>query len=198
MKTLVLVICASILSIAGFSQVRDPKASSKSAAQYDAACIDENISYSKDVMYFSQLGIDRGSTTETIDLSRDILTDMSEVLYSMEQLVIAGAGSTSNKQPTSGVASEDAIALNQQLSSTHGFDFDTTYLGGLIRLYQDKLNDLASQKENATNPRLTSSVTTTMSILKRHVPRLNSLHKQLIRRDVQERKEETRKRKEKK
>jgi len=173
------------------AQNTDPQRSSKSAAQYDAACINENIADTRDLMYLARMGTERGSTSETIELANDLVTDLSELLYSMEQLAVAGAGS--NTKPGDGNGTlKDGEDLDKKLSVAHGFTFDTTWLGGIMRLQQTKLIALTGQKENATNTRLKAAITDAIPVYKRYITRMNTLQKQIVRIDTQEKKERAR------
>jgi predicted outer membrane protein len=167
--------------------------SSKSAAQYDASSIDENIADDRDAIYFSQLAIDRGTKAETKDAATDMLADFTGLLYSMEQLAAAGGKSVRESS-----ANQEAKNLNEILTTSRGFSFDTAWIGGMLRLHQINLAALTEQKTNATNERLKSAVTEAIPVLKRYVTRLNTLQKQLIRRDLQEKKEAAKQQKMKK
>jgi hypothetical protein len=68
----------------------------------------------------------------------------------------------------------------------------------MLRLHQVNLAALTEQKANATNERLKAAVTEAMPVLKRYITRLNSLQKQLIKRDLQEKKEAAKQQKMKK
>jgi uncharacterized protein (DUF305 family) len=174
----------------------NPKSSSRFAAQYDAASIDENISDNRDAIYFSQLAIERGTIAETKDLARDMLTDFTGLLYSMEQLATAGGGSSVSKGQATGTLQE-AKNLNAALSVSRGFNFDTAWIGGVLRLHQLNMSELTDQKANATNERLKAAVTEAIPVLKRYINRLATLQKQLIRRDQQEKREAARQQKKK-
>jgi len=181
---LVLVLIGSSLISSAQS---NPRASSRSAAQYDAASIDENIADNRDVIYFSQMAIDRSSTAETKDIARDMLTDFTGLLYSMEQL--ATAGGSGNKGGAGNSTSQAARDLNAQLAVSRGFSFDTAWIGGVLRMQQVKMDELTEQKANATNERLKAAISEAMPVLKRYITRLNTLQKQMIRRDLQAKKE---------
>lgn len=174
------------------SQSADPRRSSKTAAQYDAASIEVNIADSRDFMFFAKMGSDRGSTSETIELAQDVLADFTEILYSMEQLAAAGSHSSDRTPGDSNGSLMEAGALNEKLTSSHGFTFDTAWAGGMLRLHQAKFNDLADQKEKATNERLKAAITQAMPMIKRHMTKLNTYQKQLIRQDMMEKKEAAR------
>lgn len=196
MKTFIHIIFAFVLlgsSLISFAQ-NNPRASSRSAAQYDAASIEEDIADHKDAIYFSQLAIDRGTIAETKDLARDMLADFTGLLYSMEQLATAGGGS-GNQSNTFNSTLQDARNLNDRLSAARGFSFDTAWLGGVVRIHQINLDELSSQKENATNERLKMAVAEAIPVVKRYITRLSSLQKQLIRRDLQEKREAARQQK---
>ena len=191
MKTFISIILIILFFIQLTSAQSNPKSSSRSAAQYDAASIDENISDNRDVIYFSQVAIERGTIAETKDLARDMLADFTGLLYSMEQLATAGGGSSVSKgQVTSAI--QEAKNLNAVLSVSRGFSFDTAWIGGVLRLHQLNMNELNDQKTNATNERLKEAVAEAIPVLKRYITRLNTLQKQLIKRDLQEKKEAAR------
>ena len=191
MKTFISIILIILFFIQLTSAQSNPKSSSRSAAQYDAASIDENISDNRDVIYFSQVAIERGTIAETKNLARDMLADFTGLLYSMEQLATAGGGSSVSKgQVTSAI--QEAKNLNAVLSVSRGFSFDTAWIGGVLRLHQLNMNELNNQKTNATNERLKAAVAEAIPVLKRYITRLNTLQKQLIKRDLQEKKEAAR------
>lgn len=182
-----------ISSLISNAQSNDPRRSSKTAAQYDAASIEINIADCRDFMYFAKMGSDRGSTSETIELAQNILEDVTEILYSMEQLAAAGSHA-SDHQPGDGRGSlQEAGSLNDVLAAAHGFSFDTAWAGGMLRLHQSKYADFADQKEKATNERLRAAVTEAMPILKRHITKLNTYQKKLIKQDLMEKKEAAKK-----
>ena len=54
------------------------------------------------------------------------------------------------------------------------------------------MTELTEQKTNATNERLKAAVTEAIPVIKRYITRLNTLQKQLIKRDLQEKKEAAR------
>ena len=191
MKTFISIILIILFFTQLTSAQSNPKSSSRSAAQYDAASIDENISDNRDVIYFSQVAIERGTIAETKNLARDMLADFTGLLYSMEQLATAGGGSSVSKgQVTSAI--QEAKNLNAVLSVSRGFSFDTAWIGGVLRLHQLNMNELNDQKTNATNERLKAAVAEAIPVLKRYITRLNTLQKQLIKRDLQEKKEAAR------
>ena len=193
MKTvfhLYLAVGFTILTQITFAQA-NPRTSSKSAAQYDASSIDENIAGDRDAIYFSQLAIDRGTKAETKDAATDMLADFTGLLYSMEQLAAAGGKSVRESS-----AKQEAKNLNEILSTSRGFSFDTAWIGGMLRLHQINLAALTEQKANATNERLKAAVTEATPVLKKYITRLNSLQKQLIRKDLQQKKEAAKQQKE--
>lgn len=176
------------------AQNTDPRRSSRTAAQYDAACVDTNMADMHDMIYFSQIAADRGSTSETIEIAQDLVTNLSEIYYSMEQLAVAGAGSASGGKRSDGMIGslKEAADFNDKLSSTHGFSFDTLWLGGLLRMHQEKLASFAVQNENATNERFKAALKDAMSVLRKQIPRINSLQKRLIKNDELEKKQAAR------
>ena len=190
MKAIILVISTSLFFTHILFSQTNPKTSSKSAAQYDAASIDENIGDDKDIIYFSQLGIDRGTKAETKDIAREMLEDFTGLLYSMEQL--AAAGGKGVRESGLNSTMQEAKSLNDRLNTARGFSFDTTWIGGVIRLHQLNLEGLNEQKATATNDRLKTAVTEAIPVLKRYIQRLSTMQKQLIRKDIQEKKEAAR------
>jgi predicted outer membrane protein len=191
MKTFISIIFTILCFTNLTSAQSNPKSSSRSAAQYDAASIDQNISDNRDVIYFSQVAIERGTIAETKDLARDMLADFTGLLYSMEQLATAGGGSSVSKGQSSG-SLQEAKNLNAVLSGSRGFSFDTAWIGGVLRMHQLKMSELTEQKTNATNERLKVAVTESIPVLKRYITRLTSLQRQLIKRDQQEKREAAR------
>jgi hypothetical protein len=113
-----------------------------------------------------------------------MLADFTGLLYSMEQLAAAGGKSVRESS-----ANQEARNLNEILTTSRGFSFDTAWIGGMLRLQQINLDGLTEQKANATNERLKAAVTEAIPVLKRYITRLNSLQKQLIRKDLQEKKD---------
>ena len=192
MKTLSFVALLFLFSTSSNAQSADPRRSSKTAAQYDAASINMNIADCGDFMFFAKMGADRGNTSETIELAQDVLADFTEILYSMEQLAAAGSHSSDRPPAEAKGSLPEAVALNDLLSSSHGFSFDTAWAGGMLRLHQTKYMDFADQKVKATNERLRTAVTEAMPILKRHMTKLNTYQKQLIKQDLMEKKEAAR------
>ena len=77
MKTFISIILIILFFTQLTSAQSNPKSSSRSAAQYDEASIDENISDNRDVIYFSQVAIERGTIAETKNLVRDMLVDFT-------------------------------------------------------------------------------------------------------------------------
>jgi uncharacterized protein (DUF305 family) len=189
MKTNSLVALLMLFSNVLTAQSVDPRQSSKTAAQYDAASIEVNIADSRDFMFFAKMGTDRGNTSETIELAQDVLEDFTGILYSMEQLAAAGSHSSDHTPGNSNGSLQEARPLNERLASSHGFSFDTAWAGGMLRLHQSKYDDLADQKEKASNVRLIAAVSEAMPILKRHITKLNTYQKQLIKQDLMEKKQ---------
>lgn len=185
MKTSIFLIFTTLIFTYSISAQTNSRSSSKSAAQYDAVSIDENISDNRDVIYFSQMAIDRGTMADTKDLAKEMLEDYTGLLYSMEQL--ATAGGKGEHALNSKV--QEIKDLNEKLTQVRGFSFDTAWIGGVLRMQQVNLNQLNEQKLNATNERLKAAVSEAIPVLKRYITRLSTLQKQLIKRDLQEKKE---------
>lgn len=184
MKTFSCVLVLLSLMLSSFAQPGDPRNSSRSAAQYDASSISADIAYNRDIMYFSQMAVDRSKDAETKEIANEMLADFTELLYSVETLETSAGG----KAAAAGV-SDQAVELNEKLASVRGFAFDTLWIGGMLRMHQVKFIDLSEQKEKATDSRLKIAVTQAIPVVRRHITKLNSLQKQLIRQDLQEKKE---------
>jgi len=185
MKTLIISLIFTLFFFTNISFAQtNPRTSSRSAAQYDAASVDENIADDRDAIYFSQLAIGRSTIADTRDVATEMLTDFTGLLYSMEQLAAAGGKSVRESSATL-----EAKNLNEMLTGSRGFSFDTAWIGGMLRMHQTNLNGLTEQKTNATNERLKAAVAEAIPVLKKYITRLNSLQKQLIRKDLQEKKE---------
>jgi predicted outer membrane protein len=134
------------------------------------------------------MAIERSSKPQTIEVARDMLADFTGLLYSMEQLATAGGGS-GNSGNTANGALQEAKNLNQQLGIVRGLSFDTAWIGGMLRMHQINISQLVEQRANATNDRLKAAIGEAMPVLKRYITRLSTLQKQLIKRDLQEKKE---------
>ena len=170
------------------AQANDPRASAKSSAQFDAQSISGNISNVSDVLYFTRMAIDRASERETMEIANEMVPDFTGVLFSMEQLATAGGkGQANNTQQ-----SPQTQAFYQKLSSSRGFDFDTSWVSGKVLMLQNKYDDLLYQKENATNGQLTTAVKEALPVFRKYNTRLNSLKKLIVKRDIQEKKEAAR------
>ena len=170
------------------AQANDPRASAKSSAQFDAQSISGNISNVSDVLYFTRMAIDRASERETMEIANEMVPDFTGVLFSMEQLATAGGkGQANNTQQ-----SPQTQAFYQKLSSSRGFDFDTSWVSGMVLMLQNKYDDLLYQKENATNGQLTTAVKEALPVFRKYNTRLNSLKKLIVKRDIQEKKEAAR------
>ena len=195
MKTYKLISFASVLMLItlcfpdfSLGQANDQRASAKSSAQFDAQSISGNISYVSDVLYFTRMAVDRSRDRETTEIANEMVPDFTGVLFSMEQLATAGGkGQATNTQQ-----SPEIQVLYQKLSTSRGFDFDTSWVSGMMLMLQNKYNDLLYQKENATNGQLTTAVKEALPVFRKYNTRLNSLKKLIVKRDIQEKKEAAR------
>jgi predicted outer membrane protein len=182
---LLITLCSPVFSL---GQANDPRASAKSSAQFDAQSISNNISNVSDVLYFTRMAIDRASERETMEIANEMVPDFTGVLFAMEQLATAGGkGQANNTQQT-----PETQAFYQKLSSSRGFDFDTSWVSGMMVMLQSKYDDLLHQKENATNGQLTTAVKEAMPVFRKYNTRLTSLKKLIVKRDIQEKKEAAR------
>lgn len=171
-------------------QANDPRASAKSSAQYDAQSISQNIFEVGEVLFFTRMAIERASEKETREIANEMVPDFTGVLFSMEQLATAGGKGQSN----SAQQSPETQSLYQKLSSSRGFDFDTSWASGMTVMMQTKYDDLLHQKENATNGQLTAAVKEALPVFRTYSTRLSSLKKLIVKRDIQEKKEAARNR----
>jgi Domain of unknown function (DUF4142) len=191
MKTLYLSLLFTVLSPAPLLYSTTCAAqSSKSAAQYDAECIAGNISDVNDLLFLSQDARDRAGNARTKEVAEAMYNDYTTVLYSMEQLAVAGSGSSKGGGTNNTAGTFKQInQMHTQLSALRGLDYDTLWLADLVGLQQSKYDQLLQQKQNATNSQLKMAVTEAIPVFRRYISQLKSLQKSLTRMMLQEKKE---------
>jgi putative membrane protein len=175
---------------ASFAQAIDPNKSAKAAAASDAQFISANIEYDEDAMFLAQKALDRTKDSRLKDLAQQMLSDHTQMLYSMQQLnTAAGKNSEVAKGKTG------AAAINDKLTAVSGFDFDTTWVSNMLVLQQAKYDELSAAKLTVTNPQLKMAVSEGIPLLRKQLTQLRSIQKYLVRMDIQRKKEEEQQRK---
>lgn len=172
-------------SFTATAQAIDPKKSARALATYDEESTAANIAAATNLMFFAQTAVERSKNADILDLAKEMIPDLSEILFSMEQLEVSAGNKKSGRANDISLESQK---LQDDLAQANGFKFDTTWTSGVMRLLQAFNTDLGVQKEQATNPRLKSAVTSAVPIIKRYTTRINSLQKQIVRDDVQQKK----------
>lgn len=177
------------------AQAVAPEKSANAAAVSDVQFIARGIEYNKDLMFLSQKGIDRGTEAKVKELAQQTLEDHSAMLYSMQQLQTAGAGSASQNEKTGDRYRKEAAEINDRLSKVSGANFDSVWISNLLIMQQAKYDELTQARETVTNPQLKMAIVEALPIMRKQVTQLKSLQKYLVRMAIQKRKEEALQRK---
>jgi putative membrane protein len=172
------------------AQAIDPNKSAKAAAASDAQFIAANIEYDEDAMFLARKALERAADSRVKELAQQMLSDHTQMLYSMQQLNTAAGKSD---QPAKGQTG--AAAINDKLTAVSGFNFDTTWVGNMLILQQAKYDELTAAKETVTNPQLKMAVSEGIPLLRKQLTQLRSIQKYLIRMDIQQKKEAEQQRK---
>lgn len=173
-----------------FAQAINPQKSAKAGAASDARVIAASIMDDEDVMFLSQKAIElRGVDERVKELAQQLREDRSVMLFGMEQLKSAGAGSSGN------AAGQDenhaqATAINAKLSSISGSEFDTVWVASLLGMHQARLDELTQRKETVQNPQLKMAITEAIPMVRKSLTQLRSLQRNLARAIVLKIKEE--------
>lgn len=175
----------NLLSTKANAQAIDPKKSARALATYDEESTAANIASASNLIFFAQLAVERSKNADILELAKEMIPDLSEILFSMEQLEVSAGNKKAGRVNE---ITQESKKLQDDLSQANGFKFDTTWTSGVLRLQQSFNTDLGAQKEQATNPRLKSAVTSAVPIIKRYTTRINTLQKQIVRVDVQQKK----------
>lgn len=174
------------------AQVIDPGKSAQAAAISDSRFIANSIRDSDDMMFLSRRGAERLTQQDAKEFAKQMVDDHSEMLYSMQHLQTAGGGPADEGN----TGDRPAVTFNNQLGKVSGFNFDTTWISGMLTLSQVKYDQLTQAKETVTNPQLKAAITQAIPLIRKHVTKLKSLQKALIREEIQRKKEEAAKQKE--
>lgn len=185
--------CPSFL----FAQVNPQGRSAKEAAASDVQLIAANIEYNKGAMYLAQEAVKRGADARVKELANKMIEDHSGMLYAMEQLRAAGAGSNGN-EVSSGNAVNQVSTINNNLAALKSGSFDTAWVSNMLVMQQAKLDELTQARETVTNTQLKTAISESLPLLKKQVAELKSLQKYFTRLAIQERKEKEAKAKAKK
>lgn len=177
------------------AQAVAPERSANAAAVSDVQFIARGIEYNKDLMFLSRKAIDRAAEAKIKELAPQMLEDHSAMLYSMQQLQTAGAGSASQSGGTEDKYRKEAAEINAKLSNVSGADFDSVWVANLLNMQQAKYDELTQAKETVTNPQLKMAISEAIPMMRKQVTQLRSLQKYLIRVAIQKRKEEALQRK---
>lgn len=175
----------TIVSGGASAQVIDPKKSARALATYDEESTAGDIAATSNLMFFAQLAVERSKNQDILDVAKEMIPDLSEILFSMEQLEVSAGNKKAGRVNE---ITAESQKLQDDLAKTNGFKFDTTWTSGVLRLQQAYYADLGTQKEQVTNPRLKSAVTSALPIVKRYTTRITTLQKQIVREDVQQKK----------
>lgn len=181
--------CMMLLSTLAPAQSASVHSSSKSAAQYDAQSIANNIADLHDIMFLSRNATERGKDERTRSIAEGMLTDYTTLVYSLEQLASAGFGSSKKNNENGQGTFKETASLNANLSASRGMNYDTLWITGLLSLQQTKCNELLAQKENVTNSQLKSATNDAIPVVRRYITQLRSLQKSLVKMMLQEQKE---------
>ena len=190
-----IVLCILGQPVLVWAQTPPAGTSSRSAADYDAQRIDLNIGYSQETLVFARTAMERGYSAEVKEFANEVFTDFTGILYSMEQLASAGYKTSASGTISAADPSQASQQFREKLAAVRGFGFDTTWIAGMIHLHKVRYDGLLEEKENATNSRLKTAVSEALPAVRRHLSRMSSLQKMLIRRDIQEKKEAARNKK---
>ena len=149
----------SIMCCPGSSlaQVNPQGRSAKDAAASDVQFIAANIEYNKGAMFLAQKAVERGRDARVKELANKMVEDHSAMLYAMEQLRAAGAGSNGN-EVNSGNAVNQVQAINSNLAALKGGGFDTAWVSNMLALQQAKLTEFTQAKETVTNSQLKTAI----------------------------------------
>lgn len=195
MRKTIYFIAVLFLTVASHAQVIDPSKSANAAAVSDKQYIANSIAYNEGVIFLTQKGTGQVKEERLKELVQQMLTDHSQMLYSMEQLEAAGTGE-SNLKSKKQLVNKQAIEVNGKLPASAGPDFDSVWVANLLIMQDGRYNELVQAKETVTNPQLKMVITEAVPLVRKHLSQLKSIQKYLIRVATQKRKEEAQRKKE--
>ncbi len=140
-------------------------------------------------IFLSRKALERATDPKIKELAQQMLENYTGMLYSMEQLKTAGAGSP-NRNNENKDEHRQAAEINAKLSGVSGADFDTVWVSNLLTMNQAKYDELSQAKETVTNPQLKMAITEAVPLLRKHVSQLKSLQKYLVKVAAQKKKQE--------
>lgn len=190
-RTLLLITAVTVIP-PGIKSQNPAPGSAQAAANSDAAFISANIVYHQQAMSVAQTGLSRASDARVRDWAEQTLADHTQMLYTVEQLQSAGSGASGRRDNQSTDEAAKAADLNRRLSLMSGGDFDTLWVSGLLTLQQEKYDQFVSARETVTNPQLKMAVNEALPILRKQVSQLKILHKYLLKKLMQQKKEAAR------
>lgn len=176
------------------AQAVDQEKSARAAATSDHQFIITNIADNKDAMFLIRNATERATETRTKELAQLMSDNHTTILYEFEQLEVAGAGASPTAAPQAR-SSKQVTDIYANLSRTPREDFDTTWTASMLNLEQQKYDELTAAKETVRNPQLQMVVSRAIPMIRNHVSKLRSLHKNLVRMAIQQKKEAERARK---
>ena len=185
----VLLVMITFSATSVLAQAVAPERSANAAAVSDVQFIARGIEYNKDLMFLSRKAIDRGTDAKIKELAPQMLEDHSAMLYSMQQLQTAGAGSASQSGSTEDKYRKEAAEISAKLSNVSGANFDSVWVANMLVVQQAKYDELTQAKETVTNPQLKMAITEAIPMMRKQVTQLKSLQKYLARVALQLRKE---------
>lgn len=188
----------TVLLIASFhitrAQAVAQEKSARAAAISDHQFIIANIGDNKDAMFLIRNATERAFDNRTKELAQLMSDNHTTILYEFEQLEVAGAGASTTAAPQAR-SSKEVSDIYAKLSRTPREDFDTTWTASMLDLQQKKYDELVGAKETLTNPQLQMVVSRAIPMIRNHLSKLRSLHKNLVRAAIQQKKEAERARK---
>ncbi len=134
MKAFLLLGLLTITSLAK-AQVIDPEKSANAAAMQDKKFIADNIRYNEDIVSYRQKGHERATDARVRELTEQVETDHSAILYSMEQLQTAGTGESTQQPVKADKSPRVATPINLKLQTVSGAEFDSVWVANLLILH---------------------------------------------------------------
>jgi predicted outer membrane protein len=171
------------------AQAIDQEKSANAAAVKDKKFITDNMRYDEDVVFLAQKGIERATDARVKELAEQVETDHSAMLYSMEQLLVAGTGESTQQPVKADKTPRMATPINLQLQTFSGGDFDSVWVANLLNLHQAKYDELVQVKETVMNTQLKMRITEAIPLVRKNLSQLKSVQKYLIKLATQRRKE---------
>lgn len=170
-------------------QAIDPQKSANAAAINDKQFIADNIRYNEDIVFLAQTGRERATDARVRELTEQVETDHSAILYSMEQLETAGTGESTQQPVKADKSPRVAKPVILSLQTVSGAAFDSVWVASLLALHQAKYDELTQAKETVMNTQLKMAITSAIPLVRKNLSQLKSVQKYLFKLAVQRRKE---------